>query len=240
MHQPGGAATLGVGSVGRQVIVRTIAQSRPAVVEMFSALLEPARIDAVARLTLRGGPNGYVVEGGREFEALDGSLTGALRSLRHQVTLHLMAARSDLVWLHAAAAGRADRAILLTGQSGCGKSTLATRLMALGYGYLGDDVIPFDPSTGQTHPFPVMPWVRVHPRRVVAPDEVPGLPRQGTPLAWSQASRTPARVALVVFPAYEPGRLELRPVPPLRGGPRAATAVRGLRTPAGTGGSHDL
>lgn len=59
-----------------------------------------------------------------------------------------------------------------------------------------------------------MPWLRVDPRRVVPPDEVPGLPRREVPLTSGQVCRTPARIGLVVFPAYAPGRLEVRPCPP--------------------------
>ena len=58
-----------------------------------------------------------------------------------------MKARPDLLWLHAAGVARDGHAVLITGPSGSGKSRLATRLIAEGFAYLGDDVLPFDPRT---------------------------------------------------------------------------------------------
>jgi hypothetical protein len=56
--------------------------------------------------------------------------------------------------LHAAAAERGQRAILLPGPSGAGKSTLVAGLVDAGFRYLTDDVCAIDPDSGQTRPYP--------------------------------------------------------------------------------------
>ena len=37
---------------------------------------------------------------------------------------------------------------------GRGKSALSTSLLGLGWKYLSDDIVPFDPATLAVHPFP--------------------------------------------------------------------------------------
>jgi len=218
------AGLLGVGCVGRQIVIRVAtAEARAATAVAFAALLEGPRPNPLARLTLRRGPRGYVVGGGHEPDAVDGSLADALRSLRHQVTLHLMAARPDLLWLHAAGAARDGRAVLIAGLGGSGKSTLATCLAARGFSYLGDDVIPLDPETGVLHPFPVTPTVRPDPGRLLPPEAVRALPRAEVRLDPIRIAHAPVPVGLVVFPAYEPGATRTWPWPP------AQTALEILR-----------
>jgi hypothetical protein len=212
-HSASGA-TLGVGAVGRQVLVRTIGQARPAIVELFVNMLEAPRVDAVARLAVRGGRGGYEVDGALAPDTLDGSLDAAVRHLRHQVTLHLMAARADLRWMHAAAAARGGRAVLLAGPSGCGKSTLVTRLLDYGFDYLGDDLTALDPRTGLLHAVPMSPRRRVHPDRPVSDGELAALPRRVTTVTPDRVCSTPVPVGLVVFPSYADGRVATRPCTP--------------------------
>jgi len=214
VRHDGSAATLAVGAIGRQVAVRTIGEARPSIVELFSNMLERPRVDAVARLSVRGGHHGYEVDGALVPEPLDGSLDDAVRHVRHQVTLHLMAARPDLVWLHAAAAARAGRAVLLAGHSGSGKSTLVTRLLDYGFTYLGDDAIPFDPRTGHAHPLPMNPRRRIYPDRDLNDGELALLPRRVTPVAREHVCASPVPISLVVFPAYAEGHVAMRPCPP--------------------------
>ncbi len=63
-------------------------------------------------------------------------------------------ATSDLVAVHASAAVSGDVAIVLPGPMGAGKSTLVASLVRAGLGYLTDEVVGFDASTGLIRPYP--------------------------------------------------------------------------------------
>ncbi len=208
---------LGVGWAGCQVVIEVAAmEARPAVTGTFAALLEPPRPDALACVTLRRESNGYVVMGGLKPNAVDGSVAGAVRDLRYQVTLHFMAARPDLLWLHAAGASRAGRAVLICGRGGSGKSTLVTRLVTQGFSYLSDDVIPLDLATGAVLPFPITPTIRTDPGGPLSPEAVRALPRAEVLLDPARIARAPVPVGLVVFPSYEAGAGTAEPCPPAR------------------------
>ena len=217
MDRRAGVAALNIGCAGRQVRIRgSDPEVRAAIAAAFGAASEPPRARPVARLTLGRRDGGYVVAGGREPAGADGSLADALRRLRYRATLHLMAARPDLLWLHAAAAVRDGQVVLLTGPGGSGKSTLAIELMAFGFRYLGDDVIPLDPRTGVVYPFPVTPFLRSNPGCTVQPEVVSTLPRFEVRLDETWVSRAPAPVRLVVFPTYARGARDVQRCPPAR------------------------
>ena len=63
-------------------------------------------------------------------------------------------ATSDPVLVHASAAVFDGTAIVLPGPMGAGKSTLVASLVRQGLGYLTDEVVAFDPSTGTIRPYP--------------------------------------------------------------------------------------
>jgi len=67
-----------------------------------------------------------------------------LFSLEKSLTADLQRARSDLLFLHAAALERNGLAYLLVGESGSGKSTTAWGLLRHGFAYLSDELSPID------------------------------------------------------------------------------------------------
>jgi energy-coupling factor transporter ATP-binding protein EcfA2 len=205
MHHEGSGATFGVTCVERHVVIRAIGSARRAALAMFAAVADRPQVDAVARLAIRGGQEGYRVDGGLTPATLDGSLGDAVRELRHQVFLHLMAARSDLLWLHAAAAARPGSAVLIVGPSGCGKSTMVAHLVRRGYQYLGDDLVPFESAGAVVHPVPLAPRIRRPSSWTVANDHVTRLPRQTLDVDARGVCRTPQRVGLIVFPTFTEG-----------------------------------
>ncbi|MBA15771.1 MAG: HprK-related kinase A [Sphingomonas sp.] len=128
--------------------------------------------------------------------------------------------------LHAAAAERDGRAVLMTGISGAGKSTLAALLMARGWRLMGDEFALVDPETGQVHGFPRLVSLKNQAIGVVEaalPDARFGPRLEGTPKGAIRhlvpdaraigAMGEPAKPALILFPSYGHEAAE-RPVLP--------------------------
>jgi len=78
-------------------------------------------------------------------------LQSAARALFHLVVKRFIAARPDLLWIHAGVVAYASRALLFSAASGQGKSTLVAELLARGWGYLSDEIAPVDPVSGNAH-----------------------------------------------------------------------------------------
>jgi coenzyme PQQ synthesis protein D (PqqD) len=68
----------------------------------------------------------------------------ALHGLMVQINQHVIAARPDLLSIHAAAVATSKAAALLPGSSGSGKTTLCARLLQRGAAYLSDDSVALD------------------------------------------------------------------------------------------------
>ncbi|MDF7774727.1 HprK-related kinase A [Sphingomonas sp. AOB5] len=117
--------------------------------------------------------------------------------------------------LHASAAERDGRALLMSGISGAGKSTLAALLMARGWRLMGDEFALVDPATGLVHGFPRLVSLKNEALPVVA-DALPGARfgavMTGTPKGTLRhlvpdaraiaAMREPAKPALMIFPRF--------------------------------------
>ena len=117
--------------------------------------------------------------------------------------------------LHASAAERDGKALLMTGMSGAGKSTLAALLMAGGWRLMGDEFALLDPATGLIHGFPrlislkneaigvmerMLPGARFGPVLEGTPK---GTIRHLVPDARAIAAMAePAEPRLILFPSY--------------------------------------
>jgi len=66
----------------------------------------------------------------------------------------------DFIILHAGAAGKEGRALIITGPPRSGKSTLTLELIKRGFGFYTDDICPVHRRTGLVHPFPRSPWIK--------------------------------------------------------------------------------
>jgi HprK-related kinase A len=119
--------------------------------------------------------------------------------------------------LHAGAAERDGRAILLSGESGAGKSTLAALLGEAGWRFLGDEFALLDPEDGRIHPFPRAVSLKNESLRLfdhIAPERL-GPMLAGTPKGTIRHLRpraeaiaamdVPARPALILFPRFASG-----------------------------------
>jgi hypothetical protein len=113
---------------------------------LFAALERPnGSPEAVFSVAREAGPgtpwhvrlNGELLMGGEQIGE-------ALHGLMVHVNQRVIAARDDLLSVHAAAVAISDRAAILPGASGSGKTTLCARLVQRGAAYLSDDSIAFD------------------------------------------------------------------------------------------------
>lgn len=128
--------------------------------------------------------------------------------------------------LHAGAAEKDGRAVLMTGMSGSGKSTMAAMLGERGWRYLGDEFVLVDLDSGELHPFPrpaslkndAIGFMRTMAGEDRFGPEMAGTPK-GTvrhlrprPYAVEEMTRT-VKPALLLYPRFG-AEIELRDVPP--------------------------
>ena len=86
--------------------------------------------------------------------------------------------------LHASAAERDGRALIMTGASGSGKSTLSALLGQRGWRFMGDEFVLLDLESGAATPFPRMISLKneaITAMQAAAPDAVFGPLMQATP-----------------------------------------------------------
>ena len=186
-----------------------------AVQNKFECMISNQPLKEAGRLGVYNQGKGYAVSGTRMMHVEGGSLNDAMKSLKHEVVLHLMLATPELVWLHAGAVTLGSGGILLVGSWGAGKSTLVTELYVRGWYYLSDDMIPFDPSTGNIYSFPLTPAKRVPGEEHEIDAQVEKLPKIDTPLdaerIWTQGET----VKTVLLPSFNAkGNNKLAPVSP--------------------------
>lgn len=84
----------------------------------------------------------------------------ALRGFHHELLHGVMLRRLDLYFVHAAVVALEDRGLVLPGLSRAGKSTLALALVERGARFLSDELLAFEPATGQALAFPRAPKIR--------------------------------------------------------------------------------
>lgn len=156
------------------------------------------------------------------------SLDGAVIGLFSAILQYACAERDSIATLHAGAVSDGHTALVLAESGGCGKSTLTAALLARGYRYLSDDVVPLERGSSHAIPIPICLNLKSGSVPILAEfyPELPGLP------AWRSgdrrlrflpppefARRRPDRaypVAALVFPRYRPDAgLELQPLDPI-------------------------
>jgi hypothetical protein len=214
---PGREALTAVAALGSQVVVRTDTPgARRGVAFLFRNMCVPLQPDAVESLALRRAKNAWIVSGGPGLEDFHGSLSQARWELRERITRLFMNARPDFLWLHAACVAQHGHAVLITGPSASGKSLLAAELIAQGFDYLGDDVLPLDASAKMVYPFPITPAARSGPPHCMLTSEARRLRKRDVVVRRSQVATGPMRVAAIVFPRFAPGPTLTTPVSPVQ------------------------
>lgn len=210
----GSLGAIAVGAVGHQVVIETRDDRAAAATNLlFAAMLEPVRADTRARLIVERIADGWRVFSGDSGHPFEGSLDDVQWYLRYQVARLLMAARPDLLWLHAAGVTRRGAALLIVGVSGSGKSTMAARFLRRGCGYLGDELLPIDPQKGLVYPFAMAPAVRIESSRQLPAADVRRLAKSTVVLEPTQIVNDAFRVGSMVFPIADDtiGREPLSP-----------------------------
>lgn len=137
--------------------------------------------------------------------AFHGDLESACRYLKQQVQLRFIGARSDLIWLHAAAAEREGKCLLIAGPPACGKSSLMTLLCDRGWRMLSDDVGPLRIDPLEVLPYPELPVRRIYPGRDFSREQLGSLDRESVHLAAASICREASAIGGVLLPVYRDG-----------------------------------
>lgn len=167
---------------------------------IFGGMLRPVPGAAVGQLVVVGAGGAYrALQDGAE-QPPPATLRDAVTWLKHQTVRHLQRARPDLLWLHAGAAAKGERVLLCLGQGGSGKSTLIMALIADGWSYISDDVVPYDPVTGGALPFPLAPFNRVWGHQMV--DDIRQLDKVRHRVPTAQVTAASRRIAALAFPTF--------------------------------------
>jgi hypothetical protein len=171
-----------------------------AAMPLGAALVEPAAGPPRYGLQ-RGGDRYTVVDASGEPQAF-AHLQQAVDVLGSHLVLYLMSHTPDLLWVHASAVARDDRAIVLPGRMGIGKSTLMMALLRAGAEFYSDDYLPVD-AGGRAHPYLAEPnWVDPETGRH-PPQDLRGM--------GVRLGETPVPIGLVAHVWREPeGTLQLR------------------------------
>lgn len=186
----------------------------------FREMLVEKPADVLATLRVRKDEAGYRVEGARKFDEQNDTPRGILQQLKFEVIHRFVDVHPELLWLHAGAAARDERAVLLCGAWGSGKSTLVGHLCSMGWTYLSDDIVPIDLATGRLVAFPLTPMMRAHNKEEAAvqlsPVEVSNLNKQVVELEQSAFAKENVGIAAIVFPQYDPKveKMALMPISP--------------------------
>jgi HprK-related kinase A len=143
------------------------------------------------------------------------ALAHGLLAAEMGMNLQMALGQKRYLLLHASAAERDGKCVLMTGASGSGKSTLAAMLGEHGWRFMGDEFALLDPETWLLHPFPRA--ISLKNRGIHAMEELVGPDRfgpwlKGTPKGTLRHLRPrqdaiarmgePARPALILFPTY--------------------------------------
>lgn len=184
--------------------------------------------DAEAAYTLERRADGFGLRYGDEELATGVTAAHAVAMLIWDVNRRAVAASVDHVLLHAAAAERGGRAIVLPAPMESGKTTLVAGLARAGLRYLTDEIVALDPLSlsirGYPKPLSVDPgsWevLRDLDPRLDAHADLHEMQWHVPPARFSEDVRSTsrgastARPAVIIFPRYDPGESSLEEIEP--------------------------
>ncbi len=146
-------------------VATTRAEDRQMVEALFADLPEPSRSDRTQRFVLRFDPRAdpvWLVSGPRVGEEPASQVDVALVYLMAAVNLCALDAEPEHLHLHAAAATRSGRAVVVAAERNTGKTTTIAHLVARGWGFVTDETVrlPADPRRigGFPKPLSIKPY----------------------------------------------------------------------------------
>ncbi len=209
----GSSSRIDFSSLGTRVCVCVDDETaRTRIAALYAACLieSGAPLDLEIRICADGSGSYELREDGEPC-VRDASFDEMLEWLAWRVnSVSVATERSDLV-LHAAAAARAGKAVVVTGASGVGKSTLGAALVVSGMAYMGDDTLLLAPSARlRSNPKPIGLDAASHATLArIAPDNTELRPEGGlvapAALGGVVAADVAITASLVVRPVYVAG-----------------------------------
>jgi hypothetical protein len=198
---------------GQQITVRTdVPEMRDYVARTYELMLSKTNGNAIGQVEITHAPGGFAFRGEGDIDHT-GEISGLYEYLKYQLLVQFIRQRQDLLWLHAAAVVRNEKALIFAGPSGQGKSTLSTRLYEKGWSFMSDDIAPVRMSSNEVLPFPQSPFRRVGGTREVDRTTLEALEKEPVSIAPESIRREPAPIAAIVFPVYRPdARATLSPM----------------------------
>jgi hypothetical protein len=172
--------------------------------QTFRRMLASGVDHSVGQLEVFQHPAGFTLRGRNDLD-FPGTAEKLANYLKHEVHFHFIESRSDLFWLHAGAAERNGKALLLSGPSGCGKSTLTTLLCGLGWKLMSDDMAPMRMSSLEVLAYPQSPIRRLDSGIDIEAHGIGTLEREPIEMSETDFRREPAAVGAIVFPSYKRG-----------------------------------
>ena len=171
----------------------------------FGMMLDDGSSEDVPEIVVRKVEDRFLISS-PSGRALPRSTTarGAAKHVRYEVLRLIVESHPEFVWLHAGAAAKDDRAVLLIGSWGAGKSTLAAALSRRGWMYISDDIVPIDPHGRTAVPFPLTPAVRNEAASPLTPHEVAGLAKTYVRLDPDQVAQSATSITSIILPKYSP------------------------------------
>ncbi len=174
----------------------------------FRELLVDVPADLLATLSVVADGDGYRVAGAKMFEGEQESPRGVLQCLKFEVIHRFVEVHPELLWLHAGAASKNDKALMLCGAWGAGKSTMVGNLCKKGWTYLSDDIVPVHMERGKLVSFPLTPMMRAHDAedhtKQLSADAVANLNKQVVKLHDDAYATREQALTAIVFPQYDP------------------------------------
>lgn len=197
------ATSVNIEFAGSQVSVATDPSIVKRLRRRFTLMISDCDSNVVARFEIQQEESAYRLIEDTVSVASEQNIENLIETLVHKIAERFIESFRSLLWFHAAALAKNERAIMLPAMWGNGKSSLAVALANEGWTYLSDDLAPLDPGSNSVIPYPRTPTVRSHCGHKLPRERISELPKtEALSDGWSTA-RHAVPLQSVVFPKYQ-------------------------------------